>query len=116
MPYRLPKLPTPSDALELPIDAQTMDIWTVMSTHRGDAPTGAWREPSAELRGIEAFKLASTKAALTRFGSGWAWLSVDAAGKLAVVSSGNQDSPIMAGIGLGTSQGLASARGNTRTT
>ncbi len=37
------------------------------------------------------------EAALTRFGSGWAWLTVTPAGKLAVESSGNQDSPLMEG-------------------
>jgi Fe-Mn family superoxide dismutase len=41
------------------------------------------------------------QAALTRFGSGWAWLGVDAQGRLAVESTGNQDSPLMAGIASG---------------
>lgn len=51
--------------------------------------------------GFDAFKAAFTQAALTRFGSGWAWLVVGKDGKLAVESSGNQDSPLMAGIGSG---------------
>jgi Fe-Mn family superoxide dismutase len=38
-----------------------------------------------------------TKAAMTRFGSGWAWLSVDPQGKLLVESTANQDSPAMHG-------------------
>ena len=54
-----------------------------------------------ELGGFDAFKAAFTQAALTRFGSGWAWLVVGKDGKLAVESSGNQDSPLMAGIGSG---------------
>ena len=38
---------------------------------------------------------------MTRFGSGWAWLSVTAAGKLVVESSANQDSPLTQGVGSG---------------
>lgn len=44
---------------------------------------------------VENFKAEFEKAAATRFGSGWAWLVVDAQGKLAVVSTANQDSPLM---------------------
>ena len=43
------------------------------------------------------FQEAFTKAAMTRFGSGWAWLSVDAQGKILVESTANQDSPVMHG-------------------
>ncbi|MNR05927.1 Superoxide dismutase [Mn/Fe] [compost metagenome] len=50
-----------------------------------------------ELGGFERFKEAFTKAALTRFGSGWAWLCVTRAGRLLVESSANQDSPLMQG-------------------
>ena len=46
---------------------------------------------------VDAFKTEFQKAAMTRFGSGWAWLTV-ANGKLCVCSSPNQDSPIMAGV------------------
>ncbi len=52
----------------------------------------------AELGGFDAFKEAFTKAATTRFGSGWAWLCVKADGKLCVCSTPNQDNPIMAGV------------------
>lgn len=55
----------------------------------------------ADLGGFDAFKDAFTKAALTRFGSGWAWLVVGADGRLNVESSGNQDSPLMRSIGSG---------------
>jgi superoxide dismutase len=48
--------------------------------------------------GFAAFKEAFTKAALTRFGSGWAWLCVDKQGRLVVENTGNQDSPLMAGL------------------
>ncbi|MBB3181235.1 superoxide dismutase [Variovorax sp. Sphag1AA] len=77
-------------------------FWTVMSPNGGGAPTAQLaRAIDTELGGFDAFKAAFTKAALTRFGSGWAWLCVDAAGVLSVESSGNQDSPLMAGIGSG---------------
>ncbi len=78
-------------------------FWTVMSPGGGGAPTGDLaRAIDAELGGFDTFKAAFTKAALTRFASGWAWLCVDATGKLAVENTGNQDSPIMAGIGSGS--------------
>jgi Fe-Mn family superoxide dismutase len=47
------------------------------------------------LGGFDPFKEAFSQAAATRFGSGWAWLSVDASGKLQVESTANQDSPLM---------------------
>ncbi|MBY4673876.1 superoxide dismutase [Burkholderia multivorans] len=157
MPYVLPALPYPVDALEPHIDTRTMEIhhakhhqtyvnnlnaalegthygdlpvetlvsqieslpealrpavrnnggghanhslfWTVMSPQGGGEPDGPLRQAiDADLGGFDAFKDAFTKAALTRFGSGWAWLSVDAQGKLVVESTGNQDSPLMAGL------------------
>ncbi len=80
-------------------------FWRVMAPvgqGGGGAPTGALAQAiDTDLGGLNAFKDAFTKAALTRFGSGWAWLSVGAGGKLAVESSGNQDSPLMRGIGSG---------------
>lgn len=73
-------------------------FWTVMSPNGGGQPKGKVAEAiDSELGGFEAFKEAFTKAALTRFGSGWAWLSVDANGKLVVENSLNQDSPLMNG-------------------
>ena len=80
-------------------------FWRVMAPPGeggGGTPEGALREAiDRELGGFDAFKDAFTKAALTRFGSGWAWLVVDAQGRLAVESSANQDSPLMRGIGSG---------------
>ena len=77
-------------------------FWTGMSPQGGGAPTGELAQAiDSDLGGLDAFKEAFTKAALTRFGSGWAWLTVSKDGKLAVESSGNQDSPLMAGIGSG---------------
>ena len=73
-------------------------FWTVMSPQGGGHPTGLIATAiEQELGGFDAFKDAFTKAALTRFGSGWAWLSVTPDGKLIVESSGNQDSPLMHG-------------------
>lgn len=73
-------------------------FWSVMSPRGGGESDGALaRAIDTELGGHAAFREAFTKAALTRFGSGWAWLSVTPAGKLAVESSANQDSPLMQG-------------------
>lgn len=77
-------------------------FWTVMSPTGGGVPQGALaRAIDSDLGGFDAFMDAFTKAALTRFGSGWAWLSVTAAGKLVVESSANQDSPLTQGVGSG---------------
>ncbi|QMV62553.1 superoxide dismutase [Pseudomonas berkeleyensis] len=73
-------------------------FWTVMSPHGGGLPEGELAAAiDAELGGFAAFKDLFTKAALTRFGSGWAWLSVTPEKKLVVESSANQDSPLMHG-------------------
>ena len=73
-------------------------FWTVMSPQGGGAPTGELAAAiDADLGGLDAFKEAFTKAALTRFGSGWAWLSVTPDKKPVVESTGNQDSPLMEG-------------------
>ncbi|WP_213879167.1 superoxide dismutase [Pseudomonas sp. dw_358] len=73
-------------------------FWEVMSPQGGGLPQGATAAAIEEqLGGFGAFKEAFTKAALSRFGSGWAWLSVTKAKKLVVESSGNQDSPLMNG-------------------
>ncbi len=81
-------------------------FWTVMAPAGqggGGTPSGALAQAiERDLGGMEAFQKAFTQAALTRFGSGWAWLVVNAQGKLAVESSANQDSPLMAGIGSGS--------------
>jgi len=156
MPYTLPALPYPPNALEPTIDAKTMEIhhgkhhqayitnvnnaikdtpfdnmpveelvtkldsvpenirgvvrnnggghanhslfWTVMAPNAGGEPTGALADAiTKDLGGFAAFKEAFVKAALGRFGSGWAWLSVDKSKKLVVESTPNQDSPLMHG-------------------
>jgi Fe-Mn family superoxide dismutase len=156
MPYTLPNLPYPTNALEPHIDAKTMEIhhgkhhaayvnnvntalqgsgvpdqsiedlcrniesipanirtavrnnggghanhslfWTIMSPKGGGKPTGELAAAiDAELGGFDKFKEEFTKAGTTRFGSGWAWLSVDSTGKLIVESTPNQDNPYMTG-------------------
>ncbi|MFM5315102.1 superoxide dismutase [Aeromonas veronii] len=73
-------------------------FWLVMSPQGGGEPDGELALAiERELGGFDAFKQAFTQAALSRFGSGWAWLVVDKAGRLQVESSANQDSPLMYG-------------------
>jgi Fe-Mn family superoxide dismutase len=73
-------------------------FWTVMSPKGGGTPVGnVAKAIDAELGGFDAFKKAFTQAAITRFGSGWAWLVVNKDGKLSVENSANQDSPLMQG-------------------
>ncbi|WP_429128824.1 superoxide dismutase [Aeromonas media] len=74
-------------------------FWQVMSPRGGGEPGGELAAAiERDLGGLEAFKQAFTQAALSRFGSGWAWLVVDQSGKLQVLSSANQDSPLMEGL------------------
>lgn len=73
-------------------------FWQMMSPNGGGAPKGKVAEAiESELGGFDAFKDAFTKAALGRFGSGWAWLSVTPQKTLVVENSLNQDSPISNG-------------------
>ncbi|MCX9114216.1 superoxide dismutase [Aeromonas veronii] len=73
-------------------------FWLVMSPQGGGEPDGELALAiERELGGFDDFKQAFTQAALSRFGSGWAWLVVDKAGRLQVESSANQDSPLMHG-------------------
>jgi superoxide dismutase, Fe-Mn family len=156
MPYTLPNLPYPTNALEPHIDAKTMEIhhdkhhaayvnnvntalqgagvaeqsieglcrniesvpanirpavrnnggghanhslfWTIMGPNGGGKPSGELAAAiDAELGGFDKFKEEFSKAGTTRFGSGWAWLSVDTTGKLVVESTPNQDNPYMTG-------------------
>ncbi|MEB5964415.1 superoxide dismutase [Comamonas testosteroni] len=77
-------------------------FWQVMSPGGGGLPQNALAAAiDKDLGGFENFKTEFTKAAISRFGSGWAWLSVDRSGKLHVESSANQDNPLMPGIGSG---------------
>jgi len=74
-------------------------FWTVMSPNGGGEPTGAIGEKiHATFGTFDAFKEQFAKAAATRFGSGWAWLSVKDDGSLVVTSTANQDSPLTEGL------------------
>ena len=70
-----------------------------MGPDGGGNPSGAVMDAITEAFGdFEKFKDEFSKAAATRFGSGWAWLCVKG-GKLEVCSSANQDNPLMPGVG-----------------
>ena len=77
-------------------------FWTVMSPDGGGEPSGELADAiNAAFGSFEEFKTAFSNAAATRFGSGWAWLCVQAGGKVEVCSSANQDNPLMPNIGCG---------------
>ncbi len=72
-------------------------FWTIMSPQGGGAPTGELaNQINSTFGSFDDFKKKFSDAAAGRFGSGWAWLSVDQ-GKLLVESTANQDSPLMEG-------------------
>jgi superoxide dismutase, Fe-Mn family len=158
MPFTLPDLPYPHNALEPHIDARTMEIhhgkhhkayidnanaalekhpsfagksvedllrglntvpediraairnnagghanhslfWTVMKPDGGGKPSGDLAADIEKAFGaFDAFKTQFETAAKTRFGSGWAWLSVKKDGALVVSSTANQDSPLSEGM------------------
>ncbi len=157
MPYELPPLPYPNDALEPHIDAATMEIhhdkhhqayitnlnkaleghadlgskpineliadlsavpesartavrnnggghanhsffWKIMGPNGGGEPTGELAEAITEtFGGLDALKEKINAAGAGRFGSGWSWLVLSKDKKLEVISTPNQDSPIMDG-------------------
>ncbi|MDQ0088356.1 Fe-Mn family superoxide dismutase [Paenibacillus anaericanus] len=73
-------------------------FWETIGPNGGGQPSGKLADAiNNELGGFDKFKEDFAKAATTRFGSGWAFLAVDADGKLSVYSLPNQDSPIMEG-------------------
>lgn len=72
-------------------------FWQVISPNGGGEPNGELAEAiNSKFGGFEGFKEEFSKAATTRFGSGWAWLVVNN-GELEVTSTPNQDSPLMEG-------------------
>ncbi len=158
MPFSLPPLPYPFDALEPTIDKMTMEIhhgkhhnayvtnlnkalesapqlagksleellanncalvpenirtavrnnagghinhsmfWQIMGPKAGGQPGGKLGEAVKSAFGsFDSFKEKLSAAGMGRFGSGWAWLVKDPSGKLDIISSANQDSPVMEG-------------------
>lgn len=73
-------------------------FWEIMGPHKGGEPSGDLGAAiKSTFSSFENFKKTMSDAAMTRFGSGWAWLTVDKSGKLAVESTANQDSPLSSG-------------------
>lgn len=76
-------------------------FWEILAPNAGGNPTGELADAiNSAFGSFDAFKDAFSKAAATRFGSGWAWLCVKN-GQLEVCSTANQDNPLMPGIGCG---------------
>ena len=74
-------------------------FWTLMSADGGGAPSGDLGDAIESTFGsFDAFKEKFAQAGATRFGSGWAWLSLDGSGKLVVTSTPNQDTPLADGL------------------
>jgi superoxide dismutase, Fe-Mn family len=74
-------------------------FWEIMTPGGSNKPTGKLaKDIDSTFGGFDAFKESVQKAGVGRFGSGWAWLTVDAGGKLQVTSTANQDSPISDGL------------------
>ncbi|MCP4901970.1 MAG: superoxide dismutase [bacterium] len=74
-------------------------FWPLMSPNGGGNPSGELATAiNSKFGSFDAFKEEFTKAAMTRFGSGWAWLSLDSSGGLVVSSTANQDSPQTDGL------------------
>jgi len=72
-------------------------FWQIMSPGGGGEPEGALADAiGSTFGGVDALKEQVNAAGVGRFGSGWTWLVADG-GKLAVMSTPNQDSPLMEG-------------------
>jgi Fe-Mn family superoxide dismutase len=71
-------------------------FWEIMSPSGGGEPTGALAEAVSAFGGVDALKEQVNDAGVKRFGSGWTWVVADG-GSLSVMSTPNQDSPLMEG-------------------
>jgi len=73
-------------------------FWKIMAPDGGGEPTGELAAAITSAFGdLKSFQEKFSAAALGQFGSGWAWLAADNTGKLSIISSPNQDSPLSAG-------------------
>ena len=71
-------------------------FWEIMGPNAGGDPSGEISESiNSNFGSFENFKDEFSKAAATRFGSGWAWLCAQPDGKLEICSTANQDNPLM---------------------
>ncbi len=74
-------------------------FWKVLSPNGGGKPTGnLLNEIEKSFGGFDVFKEQFSNAAANHFGSGWAWLGLDRSRKLVIVTTMNQDAPLMQGI------------------
>jgi len=77
-------------------------FWEVMNPENRGRLSGELKDAiEAKYKSFDAFKDEFSKAAATRFGSGWAWLCVHKGGKIEICSTPNQDNPLMPGTGCG---------------
>ena len=77
-------------------------FWSIIGPNKGGTPVGELSNEINKFFGsFDSFKEIFSKAAASRFGSGWAWLCVKNDGDLEVCSSANQDNPLMPNIGCG---------------
>lgn len=75
-------------------------FWNLLSPKASVVPTGKLAAAINKKWGnLDAFKAAFNQAAMGRFGSGWAWLCVEASGELEICSTANQDNPLMPNVG-----------------
>ena len=72
-------------------------FWEIMAPGGARAPEGRLAGALNSFGGLDGFKEQFTKAGMTRFGSGWAWLVRTDGGGLAIESTANQDCPLMDG-------------------
>jgi len=83
-------------------------FWEIMGANKGGEPTGALAEAIIkDFVSFADFKTKFSEAATKQFGSGWAWLLVDNKGKLSIISTANQDNPLMTKLGLAGTPVLA---------
>jgi Fe-Mn family superoxide dismutase len=74
-------------------------FWEIMGPNGGGEPSGALADAINQTFGdLASLKAKINDAGVKRFGSGWSWLVSDSAGKLQVISTANQDSPLMQGL------------------
>ncbi|HEX5482030.1 MAG TPA: superoxide dismutase, partial [Terriglobia bacterium] len=73
-------------------------FWQILAPKAGGQPSGKLADAlKSSFGGFDQFKEKFAAAASSRFGSGWAWVVKDSSGKLDVISTANQDSPLMEG-------------------